>query len=253
MSQVSPGWYPDPSGRFAQRYHDGTRWTEHVADAGGQRGVDHVEGGTAPAVDPYAGEPGGQGWGARGGYGAAAAPQAGEGRPTAPPGYDQAGHGPPATPGGFTPTVGLIVAGVGGLLVTVSLFGLDFLEVSFAGRTASTVLEDFSGGDVPIQLDLYASLGRVLGVLVVVGAILAVLRLPQLDGVPNLPTIAAGTCGVFALWHLLAMFTGPSAGAGRMGPDGVDWSPALGAWIGLIGWAALAAGQFLPQRVGDEG
>ena len=48
MSQVSPGWYPDPSGHFAQRYHDGTRWTEHVADAGGQRSVDNPEGQAAP-------------------------------------------------------------------------------------------------------------------------------------------------------------------------------------------------------------
>ena len=65
MSQVSPGWYPDPSGRFAQRYHDGTRWTEHVADAGGQRSVDNPEGQAAPAADPYAGQqqPSDQGWG----------------------------------------------------------------------------------------------------------------------------------------------------------------------------------------------
>jgi|SRR6478609_2138097 len=28
------GWHPDPSGRHEQRYHDGTRWTEHVSTAG---------------------------------------------------------------------------------------------------------------------------------------------------------------------------------------------------------------------------
>src|SRR5690606_33697634 len=82
MSQVSPGWYPDPSGRFAQRYHDGTRWTEHVADAGGQRSVDNPEGQAAPAADPYAGQQqsgdqwgqqaqqpqsSGEGWAAQGG------------------------------------------------------------------------------------------------------------------------------------------------------------------------------------------
>lgn len=68
MSQVSPGWYPDPSGRFAQRYHDGTRWTEHVADASGQRSVDHPEGqGAAPAANPYdqSQQQSGQGWGAQ--------------------------------------------------------------------------------------------------------------------------------------------------------------------------------------------
>lgn len=35
-----PGWYPDPYARHEQRWFDGFRWTEHVADAG------------APAADP---------------------------------------------------------------------------------------------------------------------------------------------------------------------------------------------------------
>lgn len=26
------GWHPDPTGRFATRYWDGLRWTEHVSD-----------------------------------------------------------------------------------------------------------------------------------------------------------------------------------------------------------------------------
>jgi hypothetical protein len=33
---VPAGWYPDPSGRFEQRYWDGTQWTEHVARQGQQ-------------------------------------------------------------------------------------------------------------------------------------------------------------------------------------------------------------------------
>ena len=28
----SGSWYTDPTGRFASRYWDGTRWTEHVSD-----------------------------------------------------------------------------------------------------------------------------------------------------------------------------------------------------------------------------
>lgn len=35
-----PGWFPDPYGRFQQRYHDGTTWTAHVTD------------GAEPLVDP---------------------------------------------------------------------------------------------------------------------------------------------------------------------------------------------------------
>jgi hypothetical protein len=33
----SPDWYPDPTGRFEQRYWDGSQWTEHVSSAGQQR------------------------------------------------------------------------------------------------------------------------------------------------------------------------------------------------------------------------
>jgi hypothetical protein len=35
----APDWYPDPTGRYEQRYWDGSRWTEHVT-AAGQQGVD---------------------------------------------------------------------------------------------------------------------------------------------------------------------------------------------------------------------
>jgi len=35
MSDTTPaGWLPDPTGRHDHRYWDGSRWTEHVADAG---------------------------------------------------------------------------------------------------------------------------------------------------------------------------------------------------------------------------
>jgi hypothetical protein len=33
-------WWPDPLGRFAQRYHDGVFWTEHVVGSDGVQGVD---------------------------------------------------------------------------------------------------------------------------------------------------------------------------------------------------------------------
>jgi hypothetical protein len=33
-------WKPDPYGRFAMRYHDGSEWTEHVVDGGGSQLVD---------------------------------------------------------------------------------------------------------------------------------------------------------------------------------------------------------------------
>lgn len=38
----APGWKRDPSGRFAGRYWDGERWTEHVMDANRVPGIDPV-------------------------------------------------------------------------------------------------------------------------------------------------------------------------------------------------------------------
>ncbi len=315
MSQVSPGWYPDPSGRFAQRYHDGTRWTEHVADAAGQRSVDNPEGQAAPAANPYESQQqqSGQGWAeqsAQQGYGqqpqqqsggegwpAAAAqqgydqgygqqpqqpqqpgygqPSSGQGWPAAggqqgygqQPGYGQqqgygqqpGGFGQPAygygapSSGGFTPTIGLIAAGIGGFLVLLSLFVLDFITAKASaaggiGGSQSGPLGDVSDiPDVSAVADLYAGLGRILALVVIAAAILAILRLPalqQFNDVPNLRIIVAALCGLFAVWHLLTMFVSAPSGFG------IDLSPAFGAWLGLLGWIGLAAGQFLPQPVG---
>jgi hypothetical protein len=324
MSQVRPGWYPDSSGRFAQRYHDGTRWTEHVADAAGQRSVDNPEGQAAPSANPYESgaqqQASGQGWGDQGaqqgygqpgygqqpsgsgeawpaaggqqgygqqadqGYGQQAGapgygqPSSGQGWPAAggqqgygqqgygqqpgapgygqqgygqqgygQPGYGQPGYGAAAS-GGFTPTIGLVAAGVGALLVFVSLFITDFLKISFGEgdfATSTTVsLGDASGPGVPAALDTYSGFGRILALLVLVAAILAILKLPalqQFNDVPNLKIIVAAVCGVFALWHLLAMLTSVEGG---------DVSPTFFAILGLLGWGGLIAGQFLPQPLG---
>ena len=43
-------WYPDPYGRFQQRYHDGSAWTAHVI-SNGEQSVDPL--GTTPSV-PFA-------------------------------------------------------------------------------------------------------------------------------------------------------------------------------------------------------
>jgi len=338
MSQVSPGWYPDPSGRFAQRYHDGARWTEHVADAQGNRATD-VPGGQAGSAsyagstqpygeedqtsDPY-GQPssgtgpgyGGQsareqGWGQESpgsdrGHGRRPAREQGWGQeasdsnwghgqqqgeqswgqgsgpggwpaaqtegPAGGPDWRTAGqrpgaaqydagpaygqpttygqpdyaYAPSASPRGFTPTVGLITAAVGAGLLLLSLFALDFLELSFPGLSQSVSLGDIAGdfGDgAPGALASYADFGRYLAVLVVVLAIVAVARLvPQLRDISTLPAIVAAICGGFALWHVLAMLAS--------GEEGVDVSPTFGAILGLLGYVALAAAPFLKQAVG---
>jgi Protein of unknown function (DUF2510) len=343
MSQVSPGWYPDPSGRFAQRYHDGTRWTEHVADAQGNRATDVPAGQAGPASYPGSAQPSGQGgqrssdpygqqaardqgrgqespgtgrghgqrpgerswdqgagagsqaqaggqasrhewahaegagqqgddswadarsrgrasggdWRAAGqGPGAArydAGPGPGAARHDAGRPYEQpTGYGrpdyayaPPASSRGFTPTIGLIMAAVGAVLVLLSLFGLDFLELSFPGLSRSISLGDIAGDfgeGAPAALGTYADFGRFLAVLVIAFAILAVARVvPQLRDISALPAIVAVACGGFALWHVLAMLAS--------GEEGVDVSPTFGAILGLLGYVGLAAGPFLRQPI----
>ena len=44
------GWYPDPSGRFAQRYFDGAQWTDHVSSRQ-PSGIDRIGG--PPAASSY--------------------------------------------------------------------------------------------------------------------------------------------------------------------------------------------------------
>jgi hypothetical protein len=41
-SGVSAAWHPDPTGRYAHRYWDGSSWTEHVASADGTSSTDPV-------------------------------------------------------------------------------------------------------------------------------------------------------------------------------------------------------------------
>jgi len=371
MSQVSPGWYPDPSGRFAQRYHDGSRWTEHVADAQGNRDTDAPVAQAGPAShadsaqhsqhygqadqrssdtygrqstgaergyggqsareyhgqdaagsehgydewaargqdwgqersgsgeryadqradarwDPAGAEswqpqpdgsagrdewPGAQGAAQRGGdrwaptasRGSATgrdSSAAGQGRGPAryaagpnyrqPGGYDGQsagyqdpgyGYAPTASSPGFTLTLGLVVAGVGAVLLLLSLFGLNFLELSFPGLSRSVSLGDIAGDfgeGAPGALATYADFGRYLAVLVAVFAILAVVRVvPQLRNISALPAIVAVACGAFALWHVLAMLANAD--------EGVDVSPTFGAFLGLLGYVGLAGGPFLRQ------
>ncbi|MGB0114237.1 MAG: DUF2510 domain-containing protein [Ilumatobacteraceae bacterium] len=46
---VTPGWYPDPIGRFELRFYNGSQWTADVAN-GGERFVDPL--GITPPVGP---------------------------------------------------------------------------------------------------------------------------------------------------------------------------------------------------------
>ena len=49
MSSHPANWYPDPVTRHELRYWDGSRWTEHVSDAG-QTSVDPLDSAPAPVL-----------------------------------------------------------------------------------------------------------------------------------------------------------------------------------------------------------
>ncbi len=53
MSAQPPGWQPDPTERFAQRYWNGTAWTEQVSD-GRNPSIDPSWAGQQPAAQPAA-------------------------------------------------------------------------------------------------------------------------------------------------------------------------------------------------------
>jgi hypothetical protein len=221
---TAPGWYPDPSGQAAQRYHDGTNWTEHVSDAAGNRS-------TAPLQQAPVGGP----------------PPAGVGGPPPAAPYGGAPAAAPfgaAASSGFTPTVGFIAAAVGAVLVLLSVFALDFLTAEGDGADLGEISDVGDFVDLPFALDSYTSFGRILGFLVAL-AIVAVATgmIKQVADVPNLPIIVAAVGGVFGLWHLLAMFSSI---------EGADVSPAFGAFLGLLGYIGLAASPFLKQPVGSK-
>ncbi|HEY8546840.1 MAG TPA: DUF2510 domain-containing protein [Acidimicrobiales bacterium] len=298
MSEVTPGWYADPSGRFSQRYHDGTQWSEHVVDSAGNRSTDPTNqaqpqaagygaqasygqspssGGYGAQSDQGYGASSGEGYGAQGygqqasgGYGQQGYGQQGYGQQQSygqqgygqqAPGYGQPGYnyGQAAYGGAptaaFTPTIGLIVAGVGALFVFLSLFVLDFLKVEFdmggfgSGSEAGP-LSDMSGEGSPAMLDSYASIGRILAIVVIAFAVAAAAQVPQLAKVAQAPIIAAGLAGLFLVWSVAAMLAKPDAA--DLGVGDISTSPAIGAIVGVLGYGGLIAGQFLKQPVGNK-
>ena len=258
MSSYPAGWYPDGSGRFAQRYYDGNTWTEHVLDARGNRGTDPVGLG-APAQYGAGGGQYGSAQPSGGGqqYGGGSSPYFGGGQPSGSGqqyGGGQYGGGQTQTQYGtaqggwasgaaaattstesFVVTLGHALAGIGAIVLLLSLFVLDFLS----GDDQRASLGDVSDapGDVAgFLLGSYAGVGRFLALLVIVLAVLAALRLPAFGASgTRLPLIAAVTCGVFALWHLLAMLV----------VGDFDASPTFDAFLGLVAYAALAAGPYV--------
>lgn len=248
MSNYAPGWYPDGSGRFAQRYYDGNGWTEHVLDTQGNRGTDPVGGGAPTQYtsgnqqqQPPRQQP--QQYGQQTYAQPPAPPQQQSGQQPASSGrspHGQTGSAKGST-GPFTLTLGTITAGVGGILVLLSVLVLGFLGSDGQNATLGDISE-VPGEATGFLLDSYAGFGRYLAILVVAWGIVAVLRLRAMATFTQLPLVTAIICGIFALWHLLAMFV----------TGDVDASPTFDSLLGLLGYVGLGVGTFLTQPVGTR-
>jgi len=270
MSQWTPGWYADPTDGHAQRYYDGTRWTEHVVDADGARTLRPPPG--APAAAQAAGrqwatqpaygqapaaEPQQQQWAAQPAYGQASAAEPQQQQWQAQPDYGQAGYSPStygAAPAEvqrpFTLTVGLIVAVVGAVLLLASLFALDFITFTAtapggAEESVSMSLGDLRSDDLidtsqAGRAGQYIEFGFIIGLIPLVGAVgwSAFQHRAEPDH-PGGRAVTAVTILILA-WHLMAMFLWDNE-------PGVSTSPAIGAWLGVVGYLALAASSWLPH------
>lgn len=260
MSQTTPGWYPDPAGKFGQRYHDGNGWTENVVDAAGNQTSDPVAG----SPDAYGGPPGGPptqtgfdapappssgpGFGApppQQAYGQppqpyGQAPQAGYGQQQ--PGYGQSPFGGSGAGGAFKPTIGAAAAALGMLFVLLGLFAFDWARVPDFDNFKAGVT-DLDEGEVGFFPDLWGSFLYILAFLAAIALTVLAFRLPQVQSkvTPQIKLIAAGVLIFFAVWNLLTNIQ-----IGTFGEDGVELATAFGAWLTLLGWGLLAV-QFVPD------
>lgn len=189
---IMPGWYPDPAGRFEQRYWNGAAWTEQVM-SGGVQGYDPLPPAppTIPQQTAYAGLPSAPAL-----YGPApGTPPPYGGAPVQPSPYG----GAPVQPYAFAPAptrarsarrmVAALVGAAGGTLViaatymdwlsggflSVSGWDLYDLRAKMGGSTADKfIVTDMFGSGTPFFTGLTT---LILGIAVVVAALVLALAL----------------------------------------------------------------------------
>lgn len=257
----SAAWHPDPTGRYAQRYHDGANWTEHVVDAQGVQSTEPVQtwaadtvGGAqttelligAPPTDAPTGGYGPSGYRPSGGY----APSGGWGQTSSydqPGGYDQPGYDQPSAPPFGSPVVttgsgigvgpGLVVAAVGLVLVVLSLFVLDWFGEGDVALSLSDTRElvDNSGDDSGLNAftEAYLDLGYLVGLVVAGLALVATLWRQAL-----LRTAAVAVLALLAAWHVASLVD-----LARDGPD-----LEIGSYAGIAGYVAGLVGAVMGPR-----
>lgn len=203
-------WFPDPSGRFARRYFDGSHWTDHVVGANGTTVADPLVGAFPPPPPPM---------------------------PTLPP--------PPAQvhPGSAAPApgkkalswAGVSMAGVGVLLAALSLYALDWADGATAGDVRDGLPDPLPDG-LPFADVVSFTYVRWGGLLFLLGAAIALiavaLAISRRDGsaVRVLGAVVVGTAAILHTVAVVRLFRGPGA------------DPAFGAWLGTVGFLTVALG-----------
>lgn len=178
-------WHPDPTGRFAQRYHDGENWTDHVADASG-----------AQQSDPFSqSEP--------------HPPLATPAQPSSPPPPSEAMTASTftaSTPAASGPnSIALVVSALGAAAVLAGMFLLPWIE--FGGIVSQTFdradlaeLVEFAsfGGSVTAISETYFTVGWIVAIVAAAVAVAACVVRPL-----RIPAMVA--CAAGAAWHMVTL------------------------------------------------
>lgn len=213
---MTPGWYPDPSGRFPQRYYDGQAWTEQVVGANGMATTDiGTDASTLPAPT---------------GPASISTPIAIPPSPASTTGTSEVTR----EPAHRLSWTGIAVAVLGTALTALSVTALSWASgTSFSDlREVSDTLSSSSYDDAVVAHH-YGSWAWVLLLLVVAaGVVLVAAAINRRDGT-GLRLVVAAVAATGALAHagyVAQMFEGP-------GP-----APGIGAWAGSLGYLITIVG-----------
>lgn len=214
-----PGWVRDPSGRYAQRYFDGTRWTEHVADEYGRRSTDPVENAQRQVLPPVA----------------QSAPPA-----AAPPSSAWSSYQPPAhTPApstAATPTTSdpdldisarSIVGVVGGLVALIGIIACPWFEDLRIARLGGS-------GTTSLVKATYFETGWIVSIVAVLLAVAAAVR-TRATAPRWLASIPVGLCAIWAVVGTLTL---------KSDLPGVSFG--FGFFVTVVGLVATAVAPLLP-------
>lgn len=210
-SVSAAGWYPDPTGRFGRRWHDGDNWTDAVVGANGQTMNDPLHLALAPAtpvLQPVAAAHGG--------------------------GHSTNPTGRPAAPD----VLAMIVAGAGVVLVALSLLILDWEgAVSFGdlrrGADRRTGL-DWPDGIANIYL-LWLGYAWIVVAVVATGVVLAQRAIGGAHRVGHVTAaVVTGLGAVLATFVVVRVLNGVEA--------------SFGAWLLVGGYGLMLTGVVLSAR-----